>query len=292
MQLLDGWTDRLREPFTPERVALELTPEHIIAFRKTQDLAYACAVAVEKQLAEGITEQGVARLMYGWLADHGVREFFHVPFVWFGERTTLRTTHEGETLGPSERRLKEGDPIIMDVAPVVDGHAADIGYACALGENPVHARMLEDLVPYRGLILRSAKAKKTQSEIYRELNVLIEGQGYENRHQAYPDRVLGHRVGWTPEHERSPSLVGGFGLRTFRVAMAAKMLARSDANFVSPLWNDQATSDRPASPGLWAIEPHVGLGGIGAKWEEILVVTEDDAYWLSDSVPHVTRFAS
>ena len=40
-------------------------------------------------------------------------------------------------------------------------------------------------------------------------------------------------------------------------------------------------------PGLWAVEPHVGFRGVGAKFEELLVVTPDDAYWLDDDLPHV-----
>ncbi len=32
--------------------------------------------------------------------------------------------------------------------------------------------------------------------------------------------------------------------------------------------------------GLWAIEPHLGANTFGAKFEEILVVTKEKAYWL------------
>jgi hypothetical protein len=49
--------------------------------------------------------------------------------------------------------------------------------------------------------------------------------------------------------------------------------------------------DHPATPGLWAVEPHFGLRGTGVKFEEILVVTENDAHWLDDDLPHVRRFA-
>ena len=34
-------------------------------------------------------------------------------------------------------------------------------------------------------------------------------------------------------------------------------------------------------PGLWAIEPHLSRDGVGAKWEEIRVVTDNDAYWFA-----------
>ena len=33
--------------------------------------------------------------------------------------------------------------------------------------------------------------------------------------------------------------------------------------------------------------PHIGRDGVGAKWEEMLVVTDNDAYWLDDAVSHL-----
>ena len=44
------------------------------------------------------------------------------------------------------------------------------------------------------------------------------------------------------------------------------------------------------TPGLWAVEPHLGFRDVGAKWEELLVVTDTDAFWLDDDVPHVRRW--
>lgn len=43
-------------------------------------------------------------------------------------------------------------------------------------------------------------------------------------------------------------------------------------------------------PGLWAVEPHLGFREVGAKFEELLVITDNDAYWLDDNVPHVRRW--
>ena len=54
-----------------------------------------------------------------------------------------------------------------------------------------------------------------------------------------------------------------------------------------PLWNASRLAAAPPDPGLWAIEPHIRKDGVGAKWEEILVVTDSTAYWLDDDLPHV-----
>jgi hypothetical protein len=46
------------------------------------------------------------------------------------------------------------------------------------------------------------------------------------------------------------------------------------------------------TPGLWTVGPHIGLAGVGVKFEELLVVTEDDAFWLDDDLPHRRRWSA
>lgn len=60
---------------------------------------------------------------------------------------------------------------------------------------------------------------------------------------------------------------------------------------MGPIWGPASPESR-VSPGLWAVEPHLGAEGMGAKWEEILVVTEETAYWLDDDVPHLAEWGS
>jgi hypothetical protein len=55
----------------------------------------------------------------------------------------------------------------------------------------------------------------------------------------------------------------------------------------SVLWNAGHGSNKKPDPGLWAIEPHIGRNGVGARWEEMLVVTDSDAYWLDNAVSHL-----
>ncbi|MDR5667817.1 Xaa-Pro aminopeptidase, partial [Burkholderia cenocepacia] len=58
----------------------------------------------------------------------------------------------------------------------------------------------------------------------------------------------------------------------------------------SPLWSIDRRSEHAPVPGLWAVEPHLGFAGVGAKFEELLVITDDDAYWLDEDLPHVRRW--
>ncbi len=60
----------------------------------------------------------------------------------------------------------------------------------------------------------------------------------------------------------------------------------------SPNWNHRRRSNHKSSTGLWAVEPDYEVNGIGVKFEEIMVITENDAYWLDDDLPHSRIWAA
>ena len=254
-------------------------PDVLDRFRRAQRLAYACAEAVAATLVPGDTERDAARRMTAWLEDRGIDGWFHRPFAWFGDRTAFVAMRTPLAFFPSRRRLARGMPYILDVAPIVDGAAADIGYAACLGDDPAHARMLDDLLAYRTIILDGVRRGHTLRAIYAEVDRLAGAQGYRNRHRRYPFRVLAHKVTLVDRPRRT---LAGFGLGALRELARERTAA---------LWNDGRASDRPASPGVWAVEPHLGRGGVGVKFEELLVVTESGAGWLDDDLPHVRRHA-
>ena len=129
------------------------------------------------------------------------------------------------------------------------------------------------------------------SRCYRELDFLLAQRGWENCHQHYPDRALGHLVFPLDLEPGRPTPLPGFGTAAAEGLLAAGVAAVEEGTSY-PVWNDTTFSDYPASPGLWAVEPHIGRNGIGVKFEEILVVTEDDAFWLDDHLPHAQRWAA
>ncbi len=269
------------------------TEDELARFRGVQRTAYRCVEALERELRPGISERQLAAMMRAWLGDHGIREYFHAPFAWFGDRTSFTGIRRPRQLSPGSRRLQPGMPVIMDAGPARDGYSADIGYSCCLGDNPILRKLQDDLQAYRVLIVQLVRQGKTAREIYQEVDRLAARQGYQNRHQVYPQHVLAHKVF---RMEPSPWLqrveLGGFGLRALQGLGRAAGRARLGARREWPFWNADALSDVAIQPGLWAVEPHLGCGPIGAKWEELLVVTEHDAYWLDDDLPHVRRWAS
>ena len=125
-------------------------------------------------------------------------------------------------------------------------------------------------------------------QVYRAVDAAFADMGYESAHASYPSRVLAHKIGRLPLARLRPRVVRGFDTRTFLYFGKQLLAALSRAGRI-PLWNEGPMTDVRPDPGLWAFEPHVRKGDLGAKWEEIMVVDESDARWLDDDLPHVTR---
>ncbi|MFI0353245.1 M24 family metallopeptidase [Actinomadura sp. 9N407] len=264
--------------------------EGLRRFRDLQRLAYEAAEAVAAGLEPGVTERQAARRMRRWLADRGVDDWFHVPFAWFGDRTAFRGIVLPHQFLPTDRRLAEGMPFILDAAPIAGGYTADIGYAGCLGANEPWERLVADLADYRRLIVDLVRERRTFADIYAAVDRQIVRHGYQNRHRKYPGRVIGHQVGQVTSRLPRNLIVGAFGVRTAQTL--GRELVKERLQGRSTLWNGSRRSQHPPTPGLWAVEPHLALGDVGAKFEELLVVTEDDAYWLDDDLPHVHRWAA
>jgi Xaa-Pro aminopeptidase len=255
-------------------------------FAEVQRLAYQCAETIGGQLEPGITERQTAALMKEWLTDRGVDDWFHLPFAWFGDRTAFTNFRFPAQFLPTKRRLEPGMPFILDCAPVVKGITADIGYTGCLGDNPIVDKILDDLVEHRALIVDQVRQRRPFREIYEAVDRLASRQGYDNRHRAYPYHVIAHRV-FKLSARTGRGTAFRFGPRSLR-ALYGTMAVASRQGW-SPLWNGSRRSDHPPIPGVWAVEPHLAFRGVGAKFEELLVITDDDAYWLDDDLPHVRR---
>jgi Xaa-Pro aminopeptidase len=262
--------------------------EDLDRFRAVQQVAYRSVETVASELRAGVTEKQAAARLRRELASRGVEDWFHVPFAWFGDRTTLAGMRNPLRFFPGNRRLAEGMPYILDVAPVIDGYTSDIGYAGCLGTNPLHDRMMGDLAPYRPLILEGVRARASLRDIYAEVDGLAALHGYTPAHHEYPGKVLAHQV-WRVRPSGPRTVVAGFGNRSLR--RLARSIGVGLEEGWSPLWSGGRRSDHAPVPGVWAIEPHIGFHGVGVKFEELMVVTEDDAFWLDDDLPHVRRWS-
>lgn len=272
------------------------TPVQLAKFREVQQLAYRSAETVASGLEPGVTEKEAAKRLGDVLADAGVKAFFHQPFAWFGDRTSFAGFRTPFEFFPSNRRLEEGMPAILDVAPIRQGFAADIGYAFCLGRNAVLERAIADLEEFRTLILERVNRGDALGEVYRSVEDLLTDLGYRNCHRHYPFGVLAHRV-----YRQPPVAVANRRLLGFGATVAGGLLGQIAVSRLpdaitrrlprtkqgSPICNLGPGSEHRPEPGLWAFEPHIAKGDVGAKWEELLVIDDTRAFWLDDDLPHV-----
>lgn len=272
----------------------EIHLDELDQFRERQQLAYQCVEDVAAKLYPGITEREAVQMMLDWGRDHGVEDWLHKPFAWFGDRTAFDgASFRGiRNLGgfnlaffPTNRKLVENEPFILDVAPVIDGICSDIGYAGCIGHNKILTKLQDDLIEHRELIVKLVKERRNLAAVARAVDDLCRRQGVEPRHKAYPFKVLAHRIARIENPIKAPS-VARFSISMSSDLMLNQRSAGREQGW-SPLWSVDSRSDHAPVPGLWAVEPHLGFAGVGAKFEEFLVITEDDAYWLDDNVPHM-----
>ncbi|MBI3554254.1 MAG: aminopeptidase P family protein [Elusimicrobia bacterium] len=255
-----------------------LTAEDLEGMAKSQALAYACAKAIALEAKEGWTEAQAARLMDVYLSDHGVDAAFHKSFAWFGERSRFDGMKRWLDFLPSARPLRPGDSVILDTAPFHKGFPADIGYSYSFGENLGVEKARSFLKELRGEILELFSAAATRpglsgGDICEAVARRITEKGYDPVHHRYPGGVLGHRLHPAKEGWRPPTLTP-FGWQA--VSGIVK------GGYFPELMNEGHRGDLV---GGWAIEPHLGGAGFGAKFEEMLVVDEKGARWLVEGPP-------
>jgi Xaa-Pro aminopeptidase len=270
----------------PQALSLD-TREHkmherdIEGYRRAQRLGYDCAVSVSTKLEPGITEIEAADLLRQELISRGAKNWFHVPLVWFGERSRFDGMKGYRDYLPSKRKFNKEDVAILDCAPIVDGYIGDIGYTTSLKPNKELTRARKTLLELREKLPSMFSSKESLGSIWRAVERDLRAQDFDNCYKDYPFAVLGHRVSRVRPNSRfwhlpSISYIGWFG------PSAAQLFMKQ--GIFSSLIRSNSAQDKE---GFWAIEPHLGGRGFGAKFEEILVVEANEARWLDDDVPHL-----
>jgi hypothetical protein len=229
-------------------------------------------------LRAGDTERQVVARIEARLTRAGVRKWLHTPYCWFGDRTRFTGFQHWEPDAlPTDRELEEGAPFILDAAPLLHGHPADYAFSGVLGARSDHGELLALLGEVKAGIVQWAQAASSGAELFQRVGAAAADAGFEVVHDQYPASVLGHSFDWVPSlATKLPRIGDGFQLAlvgTYAVAMMRHRFTGAPYPFVNPL-----SRDRPQ--GLYAMEPHVALGGVGAKFESILLVDGDETRWL------------
>ncbi len=239
-------------------------------------------LTVAETVKVGDSEREVcARLEHGF-ASAGVRHWLHTPYAWWGERTRFDWHGVWETNAlPSARRLQAGESFVLDAAPIVRGFPADFAYSgVALGaetEAREHAALLAALTNVKRDLIAWAREAESSDALCARVSQAILSAGNDVIHTRYPAHVLGHTLEGFPNWCSSAPRIGtGFQLPLL-LSYATGMVLHHLAGAPYPFLNAGAAG-RPQ--GLYAVEPHIGRGTLGAKFESVLLVDGDETRWL------------
>jgi Xaa-Pro aminopeptidase len=166
------------------------TPAELDRLRKAARIADAAQAEAHAQVREGMTEQDLYRCIVDRALAHGAEGILMVQ-VAAGERSAYSNPT------PSERKLKHGDVVKIDLFVTVAGYLSDTGRAVVIGEasprqREVWSRMQETLAALEAMIRPDART----SDLWR---VFVESF---RRHGMAPAlRFLGHGLGLSLHEE-------------------------------------------------------------------------------------------
>jgi Xaa-Pro aminopeptidase len=235
---------------------------------------------VARTVRPGDREIDVTRAIEEKLERAGVRAWLHTAYAWWGDRTRFArfVDWEPDALA-TDRRLREDEPFILDVAPIVDGYPADYAVS-GHTEGPgaaAHGAMLEALREIKRAIPGAAEKAADGGELFQDVRQHIESRGLDLIHDRYPAGVLGHALDEVPRPlQKAPRVGDGFQLPI----IAAYAMAIVRHRFFGGPYPFLNADSREKPRGVYAVEPHLGKGGVGVKFESILVVDGDETRWL------------
>lgn len=138
-------------------------------------------------------------------ASLGVKYVFcEMPQITSGpERTAIADTFSNH---PTTRRLRQGDPVLLELGAHADGFWADITRATAVGEPPVLLRKLHQAVldAQSAAIESYVPGKSTGEQLYEASFQALREAGFEEGVTPF----LGHGLGFA-YHEDRPTLAPG-----------------------------------------------------------------------------------
>lgn len=268
----------------------DFTPAQLDRFRARQAEVYDLFQQVIPTLEPGMTEKQVTTVLHRALIAKGMKQYFHGPVALFGDRSAYPGDFGQTEALPTQRRLRNNEMVILDAAPVLDGYAVDCSFAFPFGEVPDFERVDRELERLRGRIFDLAKTGMTMQKIAWTVDDEIRQAGFANCHKKHIAMVLGHRLGLIDDPFLARQRIWGLSPRLAWWFVSGTGLAALGLHRITPNWNHTKVSDCPVQPGLWAVEPHLAIGPVGAKFEEILVVTDDNMFWLDNDLPHHRRW--
>ncbi len=160
--------------------------EELARIREAARIADATIAYLRRRLRPGMTEREAAWLAEQYLRTHGGDDVAFDVIVASGPNAAMAHYH------PGDRRLKVGEPIIVDLGARIDGYHSDITRTFILGRMPRRFRELYTIVQSaQEAAIRNMRAGIPGKEIDALARAVIAEAGYKD---AF-GHGLGHGVG-------------------------------------------------------------------------------------------------
>ncbi|MFN2628639.1 MAG: M24 family metallopeptidase [Gaiellaceae bacterium] len=144
---------------------------------------------------------------------------------------------------PTDRAVADPDLVWFDITPDFGGWPGDATRSVVIGTDGVRERVLADARRIERAIVAAIRPGMPANELFGVARGLLDADGYE---------LL--------------DLCGNIGHDLGRGAVVTGSI---DPRNETPMW------------GCWAIEPHLGLDGIGAKIEDLVWISEEGVHVLA-----------
>lgn len=265
---------------------IEANKQYLDSLKQLQRSAYKALTNVEAVLQEGMTEKDVAGLLVDQLAALHIKRYRYRPVVLFDARSMFMELEVPFYYGATNKKLERDVPVVMDIAPSSGNRWVSTAYSCWYGsESLIHKAIRTKLKISRVHILQWVREGKSFYDIAQDLEPFFEEERVKTCHSQYPSGYLAKKLvsfnSGVDGKLTLPSLCG-----SENKSLYGSLVDWVKQSTSSLMQNDSANYRARPSPGVWIVEPHAGYAGIGVKWKELLVITEHDAYWLDQDVPH------
>ena len=235
------------------------TPEAIEKMRLACRLAADVLDMIEPHVQPGVTTEELDRLCHDYIVDHQGAIPAPLDYRGFPKSICTSVNHQVCHGIPSNKRLKKGDIVNIDITVIKDGYHGDTSRMFFVGEPSVLARRLVTVTQQAMMLgIAAVKPEATLGDIGHAIQRFVETQGY-----SVVREYCGHGIG--EEFHEDPQVLHygkpGEGLKLKPgMCFTIEPMVNAGKRFIKVLpdgWT-VVTKDRSLS----------------AQWEHTILVTE------------------
>lgn len=201
-----------------------------------QEIAIQACQESKKYLVPGISEKKFSNICEEIMYSLGAEALWYPMLVNFNTNSIYCT--RGNHLPSEEIILQDYDIVLIDFSPMVNGLWGDYSETIILGEDKIFKKLVEDARDIFERTYKFANECSTVGELFEYCNKLIQSSEYQ---LLDPNGNIGHSI---EDYDNQNKRI-----------------------FISP-----DNSDVMLAGKRWAIEPHIGTGGFGAKFENVIKI--------------------